>query len=365
MAERRAFLAERLRTQAGWCERLGSPLYARLLARAADDLAAGGPTWRVLRDLPVERADAAPLGLAGAVHRLVLLGRAPELAPFYPSAGGRWAPEAGEDPWPAFRAVLERHERALRELAPLPIQTNEVGRSAALLGGFLLVGRETGLPLALLEVGASAGLNLLWDRFRYEAGGEGWGPADSPVRFVDPFVDARPPLAVRADVASRAGCDLAPVDAGTDDGRLTLMAYTWPDQVERFERLRGALAVASREPVEVERADGVEWLGRRLVLAEGVATVVFHSVIELYLTPEQRAAIRGVIEESAGAATPENPLAWLRLEHPDTGDPDAKGWARLRPPEATLTLWPGGRERVLARATGHGPPVTWFGGADA
>jgi hypothetical protein len=355
-------MAWRLRTQARWCARLGSPLYAWLLRRAAADVEEGGPVWLALEGLPVERADAAPLGLAGAVHRLVLGGLLPELAAFYPSAGGRWEGPTGEDPWPAFRASVAANLAQIRALAPLPIQTNEVGRAAALLGGFLLVSNETGLPLSLMEVGASGGLNLLWDRFRFESGAAAFGPADSTVRFVEPFVEGLPPLEVEAVVAKRAGCDLSPVDATTVPGRLTLMSYTWPDQQERFARLRGALEIAAREGVTVKQAEGIEWLGRELSLEPGVATVVFHSIIDLYLSPEQRDEMRRLLEEAARAATPENPLAWLRMEHPDTGDPAAEGWARLRSPEVLLTLWPGGRERLLARSAAHGPPVTWLGG---
>jgi hypothetical protein len=358
MSADRSFLAERLRSQAMWCARLGSPLYERLLGVAATDLESGGPVWKVLRDLPVERADSAPLGLMGAVHRLVLQGRVPELSRFFPSAEGN--PMAG-DPRPGFLSAVEGHVEELRELVVRPIQTNEVGRSACLVGGFLLVARETGLPMRLLEIGASAGLNLRWDHYRYECGGRGMGPQDSPVRFVEPFEDGSPPLDAEALVVSRAGCDVEPVDPTTEDGRFTLMSYTWPDQVERFERLRGALDVAPRVPAQLERADALEWLGRRLALENDATTVVFHSIIELYLSPEERDHLRTLLGQAGAAASPDAPLAWLRMEHTDTDDPDARGWARLGPPEVRLTLWPGGVERRIALSWPHGPPVRWLG----
>lgn len=162
---------------------------------------------------------------------MVLEGRVPELAQHYPSVGG----EPG-DAWPPFREVLGEHREVLRDLITRPVQTNEVGRSAALIGGFLTVARETGLPLRLLEIGASAGLNLRWDRCRYESDGWSWGDPASPVRFTDVFEDAVPEPVAGA-VTERAGCDLAPVDPTTQEGRITLLSYTWPDQTERLERL--------------------------------------------------------------------------------------------------------------------------------
>src|SRR5216684_432374 len=103
----------------------------------------------------------------GAVHWLVLEGKVPELALYYPSAGGS---RPLEEAWPAFRATVEQNAAALRQLVLHPVQTNEVARSCGLLGGFLMVARETGLPLRLLELGTSAGLNLRWDRYWYQAG---------------------------------------------------------------------------------------------------------------------------------------------------------------------------------------------------
>jgi hypothetical protein len=123
--------------------------------------------------------------------------------------------------------MLEEHREELRELVVRPVQTNEVGCSAALLGGFLLVARETGMPLRVLELGASAGLNLLWDRYRYEADGVGWGDPASPVRIADPFVEGSlPPLEVPACVVERGGCDLRPLDPASEDGRLTRCSRT-------------------------------------------------------------------------------------------------------------------------------------------
>src|SRR4051794_7434644 len=145
-------LAGLLLTQAAHCARLGSPLYADLLGRAAGDAEEGGPVAQVLQGHEDDPPDSMlALRLLGAVHRRVLEGAAPEMG------------------WPAFCQALIDDAAAIRELLDRPVQTNEVGRCAALLPGFLATAR-LGLPLRLLEVGASAGLNLRWDRYRYEAG---------------------------------------------------------------------------------------------------------------------------------------------------------------------------------------------------
>jgi hypothetical protein len=367
----REALAERLRVQAMHCTSYGSPLYEELLLRAADDVVAGGPVWRLFQGRDAAPADSDPLALMGAVHRLALSGLAPGLAAQLPSI----AIAAGEPPrpvdvdaaWQEFLAVVEGQREAVAALLDRPIQTNEVGRSAALLGGFLEVARR-GLPLRLAEIGASAGLNLRWDRYRYENEGDGgswaWGGPASPVRFASIFSDgARPPAEVRATVVERAGCDRAPVDPTTEDGRLTLMSFVWADQVERFTRLRGALEVARSVPAIVDRADAFEWLERRLPLIEpGTATLVFHSIVTLYFTPEERARLAAMLAEAGARATADAPMAWLRFEHPDTGDPVATGWSRIGQPEIRLTEWPGGEERLLAMAAAHGPPVRWLSG---
>src|SRR5215216_3801801 len=131
MADRdqRTVLASLFRGQAGWCTRLGSPIYAYLLERAADDLEAGGPVWRVVEPYQQEPFNFTHhLRLLGATHRLALSGDAPELAAHYPSTGGDGDAEAA---WKALLALIEEREIKLDRA----VQTNEVGRTAALLGG--------------------------------------------------------------------------------------------------------------------------------------------------------------------------------------------------------------------------------------
>ena len=283
----------------------------------------------------------------GAIHRLVLQARGPSLAAHYPSAGGGGGPR---DAWPAFRNMLEEHREELREQVVRPVQTNEVGRSAALAGGFLLVARETGLPLRVLELGASAGLNLLWDRYHYEADGVGWGDPASPVRIADPFVEGSlPPLEVPARVVERGGCDLRPLDPASEDGRLTLPSNGLAHQSRGLWMLREALAVASRLPVRVEAAPAADWLAARLADTRGrCATVVYHSIVMQYLEAAEKDRLRDVFAEAGARASRTAPLARLALE---PGGEEA---------DLTLTTWPGGAERLLATSGYHGRPVRWL-----
>jgi len=341
-------IAGLLRTQARYCEILGSQLYAELLERAAQDVSAGGPAWALLeghRDDPAGSALA--LRFMGATHRLVLEGRAPELARFYPSAGGTPDPDGA---WTALHALLAEQKREIDALIEHPVQTNEVGRAAGLIGGFLTVSSRTGLPLRLLEIGASAGLLLHWDRFRYEARGATWGPEESPVRLCHFNSELPLPFDATASVAERNGCDPAPVDPTTDEGRLTLLSYVWPDQTARIRNLRAALDVAAAAPAPVEAAAAAEWL--EPLLAEqtpGMTTIVYHSIVWQYLSDDQLDRITAAIESAGARATAEAPFAWLRMEA--GGD-----IAHVR-----LALWPGGADKLVTTCSYHGAAVRWLG----
>ena len=341
-------LDERFRLQAEQCRLHGSPLTAALLHGAAAEIGRAGPVRDLLAPLEADRPGTVPsLRFAGALHRLVLERRAPALALHYPSVGGK----AGPDAWAAAGQVVA-DEPGLHELVRAPVQTNEVGRSAALYGGLLHVAHETGLPIRLLEVGASAGLNLRVDAFAYEVGMQVLGDPASPVRLREPWSGRLPPQ-VPLQIAERRGCDPAPLDPASTQDRLTLTSYVWADQVERFERLRRALEVAARLPAVVEPVPASEFLTRELAdPVKGVATVVWHSVVWQYLPPDERAAVVRLLDEAGARATPRAPLARLTLEPDELGD----GHFRFA---VTLTTWPGGRRRVLAEARGHGPPVVW------
>ena len=354
-------LAWPLQVQADACEVMGSGLYAHLLRAAADDLLAGGPTREVLAPHAGRgRADALALRLMAAVHRLVLAGEAPALAAHYPGVGGDGDPGAA---WPRLRRLLAADPARVSALVARPLQTNEVGRCAPLLWGLLQVADATGLPLRLLEVGTSAGLLLRIDHYRYGGAGAAWGPADSPVDL-DGFWAEPPPTGtdIEVEVVERAGCDPAPVDPTTAEGLLSLRSAVWADQTRRLARLDGAVEVARRVPAEITAASVEDWLPPRLAEPRaGVATVVFHSVVEEYLDVAQRETLHETVRAAGARATAQAPVAWLRLEP----------ISRLRRHALRVRLWPGEAAaadggdaadaaddgEVLAVCTGHGADV--------
>jgi hypothetical protein len=306
--------ARRVRRQAVACRELGSPLYAGLLEHAADDLLAGGPVAAVLDGyLDAPWRSALALRMLGGVHALVLTGQAPELAAFYPSAGGTADPGPGAaGAWAALREVLGGQRDAVRGWLDRPPQTNEVGRAAALLGGLRHIGAQARLPVRLVEIGASAGLNLRADRFHVAGEAGRFGDPSSPVALAGAWLGAPPP-AGPIEVAERTGGDRSPIDATTDSGRLALAAYMWPDQRERMERLRGAFEVAAAVPADLRQELASDTL-KRTAIADGSWTVLWHSIVRQYLDDGQRAAVTEGISALGAAATATARFAWLCLE---------------------------------------------------
>jgi hypothetical protein len=343
-------VVEALRTNAAHWRADGSAFYGVLTEHVADDVEAGGPTWAVLSshagrpktELPAVR-------MLDAVHRLVLAGEAPALAAHYASTGGDGDAEAA---WPSFLEVVANNADELRAALDHPPQTNAVGRCPAVVGGLLTVAAETELPIRLLEIGASAGLLLRCDHYRYEAGGRGWGDPDSPVRFVDSWVEGMPPLAAPLRILERRGCDQHPLDPSRKDDRLALLSYIWPDQTDRFQLVRSALDVAARFPAAVEQASIPDWLAANLLpLKPGRATVVLNSYVWQYLDTATATRAQRALDDAASAATVETPFAHLSFEALD---------ADYSNTQLRLTVWPGGEERLLALAGPHIGPVRWL-----
>jgi hypothetical protein len=342
-------------------------LYAVLLAAMADDWEAGGP----VRDIWRDREDAPPgsmiqLRLLAGLFRIVLTGHAPELVGFYPClGGGRPAVEA----WPVVRPVLGTFTAELRRALDVAPQTNEVSRSSALLVGIFDAVHRSGLSrVRLLEPGASAGLNLLLDHFRFgqsrfgqsvsgpslsepsRFGETRWsfGPDDSPVALVDAVAGSVTP--VPFTVVSRRGCDLSPVDATSEEGRLQLRSFVWPFQVERHRRLTAALEIAAMHRVDVDAAPAGEWLESQLAddAGPGVLTVVWHSISQLYWSRAEVARVEAAI----AAARERFPLAHVCMEYPAGTKGEGPGEAEL------VVSGPGpGPARRLGTVGDHGWPV--------
>lgn len=350
-------LAELFRESSRGCRRHG-PTNARLLADAADDLEAGGVAAAVMAGHERDRSGSVPgLRFAAAMHRLVLAGRAPRLARHYATVGGQldeatlWAD--------AVPAIADNLDELRAVIAATSVQTNEPGRSAPLYGGLLVAAeRAGGLPVRLLEVGASAGLNLRPHRIRYELG-NGTVLGDPRSSFVlDPRWTGLPPAATHQPprIVERAACDLHPVDVDDPEGLLHLSSFVWPDQSERLRRLRAAVQLAQADPVTVQRVDGASWLSHQLARPRpGVLTVVWHSVVWQYVSASERARGQQVLADAAARATAGAPLALMVYEARRDEGRDRGGYRF----DLLLRLWPSGLTACLGHGAGHGIPFIW------
>jgi len=337
--------------QARACEQFGSPFNAALLERIAADLEAGGPTVGLFvrwadTDLKAMFDDAVPIRIANTFNHLAMGGEAPELSAAWPKPGTDWDVDAA---WAAARAAIGPHEAMLSAFLGHEPQTNEVRRAGGLLGGFLTVAAETGLPLRCFEIGASAGLNQFWDLFRYAMGDVAWGDPGAPV-VIDSGWEGGPPPLPHVEVVERGACDRRPTDLDDPAQRRRLRACIWPDQFERLERSRRAIDLALAHGVGVDAADALDWTQSRVAPKAGAATVLYHSVFWQYLPGATQVGLVEAIAGIGARATSEAPFAWLRFE------PSADNMALF---EVRLTQWPGGIERKLAEAHPHGAWVRW------
>lgn len=341
-------IAAHFEGQANACDRLGSPFTARLCRLLVGIVDGTTRTGRRIRDWPGNpRADALALRLCGGLHRLVIENADADLVTAYP-------PYDCDDAMlgSAIAGALERHDDALFTALESPPQTNEIARSAMLLPGFLTIARASGHPLALVEIGSSAGLNLLFDRFFYRYGEAVWGDPGSPVRLEPEVRGSVPLLDDGIAVVSREGCDIAPVDVARPEGRQRLRSYVWPDQSARLERLDGAIALAARTPFSLQRADAAAFVRKKLsVRPPGAAFVLFHSIMQQYLPQKTWNEICAALEEAGRSASADAPIAHLRMEPIDTAD----AFATL-----SVTQWPGGETRHLARCDYHGRWIEWL-----
>ncbi len=335
--------------QATWCARLGSPFTASLMQAIGPALDRSTLTGRTILDWHGQadaRVDAVPLRLAGALHALARRGAPGELVRAYPP-----------NPTPDLAALrrivvatIAGQDDTIAAWLASPPQTNEVARSAMLHAGFMEIAATTGLPLALFELGASAGLNTIGDRYAYDLGGRRAGRPGATVLLAPKWTGAAP-AGDEPRIVARRACDRAPLDIGDAADRERLMAYVWADQVERLARTQAAIAIARADPVPVEPADAADWVEAVLVAAPppGIVRVLFHSIAYQYFPEATKTRIATHLERLGRAAGPDAPLAWLAFEQFDD-----------QGPRLTLRLWPDGTERLLAKGDAHGRTVSWL-----
>lgn len=345
---RQAFL-----DQAVICTAAGAPFTGRLCRLVGERLTSEDEIGRRVLEwtgVPSHHGDALPLRLMGGLHALARSGRDEALLGLYPP---ETAPGDDEALWSVVARVLVEQAQFLAPWLDGPPQTNEVGRSAALMAGLLVLADRFGLPFALYELGASAGLNTVLDRYAYRLGETEAGAAGSPVGLEPVWAGASPPSA-EVIVARRAGVDQNPLDVRDPATRERLSAYVWADQRTRLARLEAALDLAARDPAVIDKADAADWLEAKLSPAPepGVCRVVMHTIAYQYFPPDSQARIRAHIEAVGAKATEAAPLAWLNFE--------AASGAVDRRPALDLTIWPGGETRRLAICQPHGAEIDWL-----
>jgi len=332
--------------QRHYCEEMGAPITARVAGALEGALTRDTETGRRALDWPGEpTADALPLRLVGGLHAMAQSGRSARLSALF----------AGEVTDAADVAALLREEIAAHDAALLPWldgppQTNEAGRSSALLVGLLAAARRFAMPLEVLEIGSSAGFNLLIDRFGFDLGATRIGPADAELMLAPEW---RGPAPEPADLrfTSLRGVDVAPLDATEPDQARRLRGYVWADAPERLERMNRVIAMLRATPVRLDRGDAAEWLEARLAepQAGGVVRVLMHSVVWQYLGDERQARVRAAMDAAGARADARRPLAWVAME------PDRS----LAQMSVTLRAWPDGAPAcTLAHVQSHG---RWIG----
>ena len=343
-----------LEWQARHAEENGAPATGRVIRALAGVRASDTATGQRIANWPgLTLKDAMPLRIAGGFHHLLLTGADARLAAVY---SGAITDQAQVD-----ALVLDLTHRFDARLLPWldgPPQTNEAGRSASIMAGLLWLAQRVRAPrFELFEIGASAGVNTMIDRYFFRLGDTEVGPPQSPMRIVPDWRGASPP-APPADFAITGvkGCDIAPINRADPEAALRLKAYVWPDAGERMARIDAAIALAGAQPPDLVAADAGDFAAAMLArpAEPGTARVMFHSIMWQYLPAATQQRITALFEAAGAQATPDTPLGWIALET----DP-----ATFRH-ELRVRLWDGnahhGEEQLLSHAHPHGAWVEWL-----
>jgi hypothetical protein len=340
---------EAIAWQADHAEKAAAPCTARVVRAQLAIL----DTWtelarRILEWPGLSLEDALPLRVAAGFHWLVLTGADRRLEPVY---AGELTDQVAIDALVA--AIAIEWDARLVPWLDHPPQTNEAGRSASFIGALLWLSSRFGPRFEMNEIGASAGVNTMIERYRYDLGGVSVGPADSPM-LIRPEWRGPPPPRAEVEIVAIRGCDVAPIDLSDAAEALRLKAYVWPDAHERMGRIEAAAHLAAEESPQLERKAAGTFVEERLEAPQDrcVTRVLYHSIVWQYLPDATRRSITAAMEQAGARATAERPLAWVRLE---TNRETFRH-------ELTVRYWPGGEEPVmLAEAHPHGAWVEWRG----
>ena len=327
--------------------RLGSPLYGQLADAIDGD--------EELKAMAARRRKGQPPAnlLLAAVHYLLLQGAQHALRDYYPTVSGA---RGGPEVFALFQDFVARHRDEIQRLIETRVtNTNEVGRSSVLRAGFGALARDESAPLHLIEIGPSAGLNMIWDRYgvRYLRDGalvEEVSPGAPLVLSCELKGDGVPPVQARPHIAGRVGLELNPVDLANQDDRDWLRALVWPDQPQRLARLETAIAMFLETKTEIRAGDALVLLPAALAeIPPEAAVCVYHTIAAYQFSTEMKEALEALLV-TAGLR---RPLWHLSFEF-DGGSDYA----------VTLTHHRGGVRRagLLALAQPHGGWMDWRGG---
>ena len=336
--------------QVAYCENAGAPITARVVAGIAEVLksdASNALIERIRAWQGAPLADALPLRVAGGIHALHLAGVEPALATIYRGIGA--------DDAAIIAGAMQAHEASLLPWLEGPPQTNEAGRSANFVAAMLWL-VEQGLPpcFQCLEIGSSAGINLMLDRYRYDLGGVSVGPEKPVMEFAPEWRGAPPPQREIAIVATK-GCDVAPVDLTDPAQALRLKAYIWPEHTVRFERIEAAIRAAGELKPDLVQMNAADFVEAELASPQedGTVRLLMHSIVWQYVPEHQQARVNAAMEAAGARATPERPLAWVSVEADRT----------VHRHMLKVRYWPGGADEVqLAWSHPHGADIDWIAG---
>lgn len=344
-------IASAMQDQAHACAELGSNFTARLLRVISKNNPNLGDVWQHMANWSGDlgpSGDSVPLRFVGALHALVLNKLDERLCRIYDDFGQ--STSDGELAIDIAHAVDCNQKFVLQFLESAP-QTNEVRRAAILLPAFMEIANRTGLNnLVMSELGASAGLNMIWDHFHYQYGTRAYGD-DKAMILLAPEVTGGLPKFTNLTVRERAGCDLNPVDIFAPQSVKKLTAYIWADQLDRIERTQNALKMRQSFPEIVEKSDAVDWLRARLAAQHDSSVhILYHTIAWQYFPKEKQLEGSALIEAAGERASKSAPLAWVSFE----ADGEAPGAA------LTVRIWPGGEKIYLARGDFHGRWINWL-----